>query len=442
MNITTKWVVIGFVFGAVIFLLSPAFPQLITNHDFWSAKERLLYLTGSIAMSYMVISMVISIRLGRINSIMGGLDKGYIVHKWTGILALVFSILHYLMEQGPKWLVGLGLLVRPEKIKGIAPYSDFAKNLYKTGNTMVEYAFYVMVAVVLVALLKKIPYNIFRLVHKTIPVLFLIIAYHSATIQIKGQWFGSVGSFLLNAILIAGTIAAVIALFQGIGKRNKIKTSVKEIIYDKNTGIIELILKVVGHKFVYKAGQYVFLTFAHSREPHPFSIASYNGNGDEICFLIKKLGDFTDKLPENIEKGQTVIMEGPYGAFNFEDGNEYQIWIACGIGVTPFISRLEYMGRERNKNQRIDFFYSERGDGRLKPKLEKLCEKAGVNFHYCDTSKDGRLDLHKIKGETSYFDKASFWYCGPGGFGKYIKKAMKDMGMKTSLLHFDSFDMR
>lgn len=46
--------------GVLIFLLSPSFNNLISNFAFWNAKEQFLYLTGSIAIVYMVICMLLS----------------------------------------------------------------------------------------------------------------------------------------------------------------------------------------------------------------------------------------------------------------------------------------------------------------------------------------------------------------------------------------------
>jgi predicted ferric reductase len=34
-------------------------------------------------------------------------------------------------------------------------------------------------------------------------------------------------------------------------------------------------------------------------------------------------------------------VEGPYGCFDFEDGQPHQIWIGAGIGITPFVARMK-----------------------------------------------------------------------------------------------------
>lgn len=443
MSLTAKYVIFGLLFGTLIYVFSPGFSGLMSADNIWKVKEELLYLTGSIALSYMVISMVTSLRIGYVNNKLGGLDKAYIVHKWAGIWALSFSVVHYLLENMPKWLVKLEIITRPARKKGISPYSDFAKELYKFGNDIVEIAFYIIVIVLIIALLKRIPYNIFRVVHKIIPILFLAIAYHSFTIQIKGLWFGSIGSFILSAVIFIGVIAAILDLFQPVKIRRKYKTDVKNAAYDEKTGILDITLSVKDGGFNYKAGQYVFLTFPKcSSEPHPFSIASYGESGGDIRFYIKALGDWTEKLCKTVQAGDFAIMEGPYGAFSFNDNAENQVWIAAGIGVTPFISRLEELSSYGKNDKTIDFFYSFRGDCPLKDDIEKLCEKAGVRFHLRDTSKNGRLSFDDIKNSVINIDGASFWFCGPESFGRNIGRFLKENNIKISRLHFDSFDMR
>ncbi len=441
MGTVKKLWLVGLLYGLAVFIFSPSFRSVINNPGFWNIKEQLLYLTGSVAMAYMVISMILSVRSARINDFAGGLDKAYYAHKWIGIWAFVFSIIHWAVKEGPAVLVALNLA--PPKIKsgGVSPYSEFEKALYGFGNDMAEIAFYIIIAVLLISLFKKIPYHIFRLIHKIIPALFLVIVFHGATIQIKGQWFGSFGSMLLVAMLIIGSAAAVFDLLQLAGRSRRVNARLSKMKYDKKTGILDISLALPEGAFRYKAGQYVFLKFASGGEPHPFSIASYDKEMKEIRFLIKELGDFTKKLPDMIKVGENVIIEGAYGSFTFDDGKPRQVWIAGGIGVTPFMSRLEYLAACGGASSPVDFFFSARGESPLKPLLDELCAKAGVKFHYIDTSAAGRLNMDGIREKAGDFAGASLWYCGPSAFGDYLKKALRRNGSGITL-HYDNFDMR
>ncbi len=439
MSKAAKWSVAGFLLGALIFLLSPSFNKLISNFVFWNAKEQFLYLTGSIAIVYMVMCMLLSVRFSFINNIAGGLDKAYIIHKWVGIWAFVFSVIHWFIETLFVDIYKL-FFELPPKIKGVSSISDFSKSIYKIGNELAENAFYIIVIVLIVALIKHIPYHKFRYIHKIIPFLFLFIAYHSFTIQIKGVWFGSIGSYLLSAVIFVGVIAAVIDLFQLIGCKHKVFAEVVKVEHDEKSKTLEVVLKPAEY-FEYTAGQYVFLKFCHSREPHPFSIAGYDKESNTLRFLIKELGDFTKELPKNIKKDDVITVEGPYGNFTFNDSRAQQIWVAGGIGFTPFAARIEYLVSLGKKVDNIDFFYSARGENPY-PELADLSEKAGVRFHYRNTSKDGRLNFDIIKEKIKDVKNISLWYCGPAAFGTALQKGAADCGISKKDIHYDSFDMR
>lgn len=438
MSRVSKWSIGGLILGCLIFITSPSFKELFTNINIWHYKEISLYLTGSIAIVYMVMSMVLSVRFSIINNYAGGLDKAYLIHKWVGIWAFVASIVHWFTET---WLMDIAkvLFSLPPKVKGTSSISELAKNIYHIGNDMVEYAFYVFVIVLVIALLKRIPYHIFRYVHKLIPVLFLFAAYHAFTIQIKGQWFGSLGSYILSIIILIGVVCAVIDLLQLIGYKHKVYGEVENIEYNQQNNTITINIKT-QEPFKFNAGQYVFLRFGSSKEPHPFSIAGYDKNNNITKFIIKELGDYTASLKNNVKVKDVVMMEGPYGTFTF-DSDSQQIWIAGGIGITPFIARLEYLVSNNQKVDNVDFYYSSRGENPFVD-IEKLCEKAGVCFHYTNTLKEGRLTFEKIKQSIKDIKNVSIWYCGPAKFGKDIQNKAKDAGINNKNIHYDSFDMR
>jgi predicted ferric reductase len=61
---------------------------------------------------------------------------------------------------------------------------------------------------------------------------------------------------------------------------------------------------------------------------------------DVLRLTIKASGDFTRHLFANLKAGTSAVVEGAYGMFNYKTGGEKQIWVAGGIGVTPFLSFL------------------------------------------------------------------------------------------------------
>ena len=89
-------------------------------------------------------------------------------------------------------------------------------------------------------------------------------------------------------------------------------------------------------------GQFAFFRFkskAVGFEEHPFTISSET----QTIFMsitVKKSGDYTAQL-SNIIVGDSLYFDGPYGVFSPIDNGSNYVFIAGGIGITPFISILK-----------------------------------------------------------------------------------------------------
>ena len=114
-----------------------------------------------------------------------------------------------------------------------------------------------------------------------------------------------------------------------------------------------------------------------SEGPHPFTIASADRGDRTISFQIKALGDYTRGLADRLQAGTGRAVEGPYGRFDIARRNPraQQIWIAGGIGVTPFLAWLESLQANPGNAPAADLHYCTR-DRAADPfvaRLESLC---------------------------------------------------------------------
>ncbi len=108
------------------------------------------------------------------------------------------------------------------------------------------------------------------------------------------------------------------------------------------------------------AGQFLFVKFEGEKgldESHPFTISSAPSD-DMLRLTIKSSGDFTRHLFANLKVGTSAVVEGAYGMFNYKTGGEKQIWVAGGIGVTPFLSFLRDL--KDDLSHHVDFYYTVR----------------------------------------------------------------------------------
>ena len=96
----------------------------------------------------------------------------------------------------------------------------------------------------------------------------------------------------------------------------------------------------------YEAGQFAFFSFAalSPRESHPFTIASAP-SGENLRIIVKASGDFTSELVRAVEVGDEVRVEGAYGHLTERHcDSQQEVWVAGGIGITPFLSRAHALG--------------------------------------------------------------------------------------------------
>jgi len=425
-----KAIICAILFSCLIFLLSTGPGRLIAHPVATEWQAQLIYLAGVCTLSLMTLAVLISARLTILSQLFNGLDKSYVVHKWTGITCAIMVTLHATQ------VGNLGIEV-PE---GVLPWQT---DLFETGLQMIGPAFYLTLLLVIIALISKIPYHWFRKTHKVFPLVYLVAAFHSATIQFETGWSGSPGFYLLLVTIALGVFAALIALMQQIGfmHRNSATITKLETPVDK---VIEMHLSVESTPFKYHAGQFVFLRFSHDKEPHPFSIASYDQERKSLRFDIKSLGDFTSKLHDRLKQGQKVQIEGPYGEFQFNDNCSRQIWIAGGIGITPFLSKLDYL--ENNKEsqvQNIHSFYTTRGiSSDLSPSsIQNKCDKVGVNYYHVN-SKEEHISVELIQKKTGDLGGASIWFCGPGKLAVAIESRLKMLGFNMRNFHRENFTLR
>jgi predicted ferric reductase len=187
-----------------------------------------------------------------------------------------------------------------------------------------------------------------------------------------------------------------------------------------------------------------------SEGSHPYTIASHwQADNPKIRFVVKELGDHTNRLRAKLHVGQDVTIEGPYGRFTFDDDRPHQIWIGGGIGITPFIARMQYMAeRQDNRDwpngQQVDLFHTTADvDEEALAKIAVDAQSANVRLHVLIDARDGRLTGDRIRSLVSEWREASIWFCGPAGFGEALKQdlAAQDFPVHERF-HQELFAMR
>ncbi|HBZ16588.1 MAG TPA: iron reductase [Pantoea sp.] len=434
--------IIIFLAAILTYLVSAEYTKLGANSLWWGLRQNMVFLAGVLAWFGMSFTIILSIRNGVISRWCGGLDKAYKLHKWCAISAVVLALIHWLAEKVPHWLVDAGMVAHPGELGDIV-MAGWQEQLLDFGLVLAEYGLYLLIALSLVSISKKIPYHIFYYLHKAFPVVYIAGAYHVMTSLFKTDWWQTPAAYLLACVTAVAVGCALIALFQRTGSRN---TSVADILHVEAApqDIVEV---TVRHRATIPMlpGQFAFVQFAHSTERHPFTLSDVNPDEKSLTFSIKKLGDYTRELAQHLLPGQRVKIEGPYGDFTFEHAGNKQLWIAGGIGVTPFMAKLKDAVRKGQPLSGVEFWYFTRPDrGLTYPDyLTELCHQAGVRLKYFTVNSTENMQQHVTEMKSSLNDNGlDIWFCGPDGLKKSINETLKQQAVSIQHFHADCFSWR
>ncbi len=386
---------------------------------------------GAVAILLMAWSFVLALRLRVLERCFGGLDSMYRAHRWAGSISVAFMFWHVRVE--------------PEVENGILGASrsvaDGAADLAGTG----EYLLYLLIGL---SLLRWIPYRWWRWTHKLIGVPFAFACWHFFTAEKPyandspwGWWFG--GLMLARLAAWIGRVGWRDAVARGTRYR------ITSADVEGTTTSIEL--EPAGRPIRYEPGQFAFVKVQAPglREPHAFTIAS--APTSRLRFVIRELGDWTARLRERELVGTDVIVEGPYGEFEpFGDDGQATVWIAGGVGITPFLAAIDSMsaaggsmaaaGGSGSPPHLLYAVRDRHADGIVR-ELEHAADAGLIRLSVFESSTGGRLDADRLlEAVGDELKGAHVALCGPARLVAEMAASAGRAGAGT--IETEDFDIR
>jgi predicted ferric reductase len=441
-----QWTLTGVLLVVLVLWLATA-PFAGVAPNVFALRAPSLQGTGTLAIGVMSVAMVLATRPVFFEPWFGGLDKMYRLHKWLGISALVLAVAHWLWVEAPKWAAELGWLVRPARTARVPSTEPepvlqaLLHGLRDPAEGLGEWGFYAMLLLIALALWKRFPYRRFFQTHRLLPLVYLVLVFHAVVLTSDGSWAQPVG-IAMGLLMVAGSAAALVVLFGAVGRSRQAVAVIDAIGLPAGAGVLEVVVQLKSRWAGHDAGQFAFVRFDKSEGAHPFTITSpWTGNG-RLVFLIKGLGDYTRQLPTLLRTGDLLRVEGPYGRFTFASDKPRQVWVGGGIGITPFIARLQALALHPD-GKAIDLFYTttEPRNGAV-ARLTAAAQAVGVRLHVLVESVDGRLDADRLCASVPEWRNADVWFCGPAGFGKALRHGLLAKGLAARDFHQELFEMR
>lgn len=403
-------------------------PLLDRFAGFSSTLRSLGQLSGLVGISFFALVLILSARLKFFEKIFGSLSNAYNIHHNLGGVSLVLLLIHP---------ISLMLAYIPVSIK-------FATNLIlDISNWSINFgkiSLALMIILLIITFFFKIAYQKWKLTHKFLGLAFFIGGLHaflipsdvSSNIWLRYYILG----FSLIAILAYIYRTVFYSLF--VKKYNYLVKGIKSVA----RGTTEIILEPARDEIKAEAGQYIFVSFQDDllgREVHPFSLVSARMSHN-LIFAAKELGDYTSLL-KNLRLGTKAKIEGPYGKFNFNNRNyKNQVWIAGGIGITPFVS----LARSLTSDYKVTLFYTFKNEEEA-AYLNELKEIARINPNLSiipwNSSHLGNMNVESIKNHCLDLNQTDFYICGPVPMMNAFKNQLKQSGVFEKNIISEEFSL-
>jgi predicted ferric reductase len=386
---------------------------------------------GILAITLISLNFALTTRWRIFEKLLGGLPEVYIAHKILGTTGILCGVLHlsFLLLHAYSYPSLYNLYLLPSTYWSL----DYAK---------IALALFIILGIM--AASRKIKYDLWKYYHKYMGLAFLFAALHVLTINsdvYKDELLRTWISILMGIGFF--TFFYTKSLYKYIGPRYKYVVSDIEKLKGK-VNVISMV-PAKRRRIRYQPAQFVYVSFRSKEvheEDHPFTIVS---STDDLTLKIspKEIGDYTSTL-KNLKVSSEVVVWGPYGNYGdaFLKDNRDQIWIAGGIGVTPFISMMAYQ-KNHPKQAKKWFFYCTRAseDASYEEHVRAETKELGITLIQHYSNEKGYLTADYIKEHVPDIHDKVILLCGPPRMMAKIIKQLIKAGVKRSDIIFERFSM-
>lgn len=419
-----------------LFLWTSGEGKQIQFIDFYTGLITLGKAAGIAGISLFSGNLILSGRYRLLDRLFHGLDQLFLFHRKTGIYTFLLLCFHVLTISLLPLQVSLAAL-----FQSLLDFSNLAINFGRT-------AFLGLFAIVLFTLFRsgKIKYEIVKKTHQFLGVFLFIGGLHAFFIpsDISRNMYLRAYVFTLVVLALASY------LWRTVLKKWLLKKISCEVIQVRllNQSTTEVTFKPKDERIVrFYPGQFIFIRFLQKdfpAEEHPFSLTS-STEEKVLRISAKQIGDFTKKLPE-LKPGAQAFVHGPFGGFTFLwSPSLNQIWIAGGIGVTPFLSMARTVHERIQDNAlqkyHIDMIYSVASSEEFicVDELERISREL-PNFKFTPwvTKDRGYLAVKAIQEITDIKNKEIF-ICGPKPMMQSLKDQFIRAGVLASRIRYEFF---
>ena len=389
---------------------------------------------GVEAVQFMSWSLVLVAVLPFQETAFGGLDRQAIWHRRTALIGIVLAVLHNSLT----WSGG---------------------SRSSSGATLGSIGLYGLLALILWALisptsrfarwrgplgwLARIPYDSWRSAHRLTGVFVIIAMAHgflSNPPELQRSLVLTIAYLLICGVGVAAFLYRELLMRYFVPRSDYSVGAVERP--DARTLVVDL--EPSGEPISFTPGQFVYVNFGSDGwHPHPFTVAS-GSSARRLQLAIRASGGDTRRLYDALRPGTQAVVAGPHGRFDYRRGGARQVWIAAGIGVTPFMSWIRSVNKTFDRE--VDFFYAVPNELEV-PFLKEIQEVAkqqpSLRLHLVLSEREGHLTPKEVaKVAQVPLDEAWVYMCGPAQMMRSFERRFRQLGVPWSRIFWEHFELR
>ncbi|TSC87618.1 MAG: putative Ferredoxin--NAD(+) reductase [Microgenomates group bacterium Gr01-1014_16] len=390
--------------------------------SFWSARSlsQIFGLAGSVLLS---LNFVLALRSKKLEPYFGGLNRIYILHHQTGAYAFVLLLFH-----------PVAMILDYLRLSVVSAAQLIVPSIGNIPVSLGILALWLMIILLVLTFYVNLPYQIWKFTHQWLGLTLLLATLHVYSIPSDVAVYMPLRVYIL--VLSALGLAAYIyrtLLGRWLVKKTSYTVHSVEVL---NNQVSKILLEPVKKPISFHAGRFIFIdvkSLGISRESHPFSLIS-DPDSSQLQIAAKSSGDYTETL-KLLKVGSSVRIEGPFGGFLYQQSRyKSQIWIAGGIGITPFLSMSADLAHHPGYQAALYYVVSTPDEALFSPR--------NVQLHVHISKTQGRLTAETVAKDYLDFKSRDIFICGPPPMMTSLRSQFNKLGVKNSRIHTEEFSLQ
>ncbi|MDP9067469.1 MAG: ferredoxin reductase family protein [Actinomycetota bacterium] len=406
---------------------------------------------GLVGVAAFALNIVLGARLHTVERAFGGLEALYRAHRVNGRVAYLLILGHVIL------ILAARFAVSPETaLRLLTPAAGVVVLLGLI-------AFVAMTAAIAATLYARLTHETFVYVQRSFGVIFAVAAAHVFLTAGAKSSSSALTLYLATLSIVAMSAFTYRSVLGNLLVRRYDYTVTDVRQFDRS--VVEITMEPVDRHLQARPGQFVFVTFysdAFNAQFHPVSLTTAGPSatlvlrpGDArnqfhpfsltsthrdpyLKLVVKAVGQFTHAL-HKLRPGAIARVEGPYGEFSYLNiRSRRQIWIAGGIGITPFLSMARAL---EGDDYEVDLYWGV-NDRRQAYFAEELAdiESRVSGFRVLIVPEDERgFITPALIAERSGVEGADILIVGPPAMERALRQQLEEAGVPPRRIHSERF---